>query len=305
MLRFVSRLVIRTATRRRTPTKLVAIVIPASTRPTLTPDEEISLRHLRRHLSRYDTFLIAPEGSPLRLEGVRPRFFPRKFFGSAAAHNQLTYAPELYQAFADYRYIFFYHLDALVFSDQLEAWCATGLDYIGPPWIVCPDTPWITEPRVGNGGFTLLKVQSALAVLRQRYLRDPFAYWLHRFTRNGARCAPVLHRLEPWHRRFPRVTLFRRPLEEWRQMQQPSRHNRNNDVFWSDKAPWYLPTFRVASLADGLRFGFEAAPRRCLEMAGGRMPFGCHAWARYDRAFWEPHLLDHDGLPAAKTAGTV
>jgi hypothetical protein len=26
-------------------------------------------------------------------------------------------------------------------------------------------------------------------------------------------------------------------------------------------------------------------------MNGGNMPFGCHAWERYDRRFWEPHLL--------------
>ena len=24
---------------------------------------------------------------------------------------------------------------------------------------------------------------------------------------------------------------------------------------------------------------------------GGRMPTGCHAWTKYDRSFWEPHLL--------------
>jgi hypothetical protein len=40
-----------------------------------------------------------------------------------------------------------------------------------------------------------------------------------------------------------------------------------------------------------LRFAFEAAPRQCLEMNQGRLPFGCHAWGRYDREFWTPHLL--------------
>ena len=53
----------------------------------------------------------------------------------------------------------------------------------------------------------------------------------------------------------------------------------------------YLPEFKVGTLEQGLAFSFEMEPRRCLERTGGRMPFGCHAWGRYDRAFWEPYLL--------------
>ncbi len=304
MFRYLSRIVIRRATRAPRPTKLVAIVVPLSARPALLPEEEVSLRHLRRFLGRYDIFLLAPPSSPLRIPGLRRMDFPAKFFGSAAAHNHLTYAPEFYRAFGEYRHVFFYHLDSLVFSDQLEQWCAAGVDYIGPPWIRCADTPWITRPRVGNGGFTLLNVASALAVLRAMYLRDPFAYWLHRFTRNGPRVEPVLNLLRRLQRRFPRSRVISRPLEEWEQMRHPSPHNRNNDVFWSDKAAYYHPAFRVASLEQGLRFAFEACPRACFELNGGVMPFGCHAWARYDRAFWEPFLLDGKGAaPAGSAAG--
>ena len=42
------------------PTKLVAIVVPLSKRPTLTPDEQISLRHVTHYFSRYDKYLVAP-----------------------------------------------------------------------------------------------------------------------------------------------------------------------------------------------------------------------------------------------------
>lgn len=42
------------------PTKLVAIVVPLSKRPTLTPDEQISLRHATHYFSRYDKYLVAP-----------------------------------------------------------------------------------------------------------------------------------------------------------------------------------------------------------------------------------------------------
>ena len=39
-----------------------------------------------------------------------------------------------------------------------------------------------------------------------------------------------------------------------------------------------------------LDFAFEVAPRRMLELNGHRLPFGCHAWERCDRAFWAEQL---------------
>jgi hypothetical protein len=66
------------------------------------------------------------------------------------------------------------------------------------------------------------------------------------------------------------------------------------DIFWSDEAVHYYPEFKIADVATGLRFAFEVSPRVCLERNHHQLPFGCHAWARYDRAFWEPYLLKAD-----------
>jgi len=66
---------------------------------------------------------------------------------------------------------------------------------------------------------------------------------------------------------------------------------RHEDHFWSDEAIKYHPEFRVASTELGLRFAFEVAPRYCFELNNYTLPFGCHAWPRYDRNFWEPYLL--------------
>ena len=55
-----------------------------------------------------------------------------------------------------------------------------------------------------------------------------------------------------------------------------------------------MPGFRGATVDEGLRFAFESAPRRCFELTGHKLPFGCHAWERFDRAFWEPYLLPAD-----------
>lgn len=302
MLQLAVQPLIRRYRPKRPPTKRVAVLIPLSTKPTFTPDEQISLRHVNHYLGRYDRYLLAPEGSTVAVPTMRTLTFPRKFFGSAAAHNHLTYFADFYRAFADYEFILFYHLDSLVFSDQLEFWCDAGLDYIGPPWIPCSQTPWVREARVGNGGFTLLRVRAALEVLSNRFRQRPATYWLDMFARNSERVEPVVRWLKTLQRRFPRSKLINRPIEEWEKMRSPGRNRRNNDVFWSYEAQRYLPSFKIASVEQGLRFAFEASPSTCFAMNGGQIPFGCHAWTRFDRAFWEPLLLPpNDRIDVQKT----
>lgn len=292
VLRAFNRLFIRSWKLKRPPSKRVAIVIPLSTRATLTADEQVSLRHLHHYLGQYDRFFIAPEGLQLEFPENEVKRFHPKFFGSVGAHTRLLYWPGLYRAFADYDYIFFYHLDSLAFSDQLLEWCDLGVDYIGAPWLKCPDTPWVTTPRVGNCGFALLRVEPALHALYNRYENSPGMFWLDLFTRNADLVAPIVDFLRRFQPRFPKSRLVNRPIEEWDWMQNPGPSNRNTDIFWSDKAVCYMPEFKVATFEQGLRFAFEASPRLCLELNGGAMPFGCHAWPRYDRKFWEPLLLD-------------
>ncbi|HEY0945972.1 MAG TPA: DUF5672 family protein, partial [Opitutaceae bacterium] len=165
LLRAFNRLFIRSWKLKRPPSKKVAILIPLSSRAELSPEEQVSLRHLHHYLGHYDRFFLAPEGLALDFPEHEVKRFDPKFFGSVGAHTRFLYWPGLYRAFAEYEYIFFYHLDALAFSDQLLDWCERGLDYIGAPWLNCPDTPWVTVPRVGNCGFALLRVEAALHAL--------------------------------------------------------------------------------------------------------------------------------------------
>jgi hypothetical protein len=270
------------------PTKLVAIVVPLSKRPTLTPDEEISLRHATHYFSRYDKYLVAPAGASFEHPGFQMKLFATKFFGSIAAHARLVTAPLFYETFADYKYILMYHLDSLALSDQLEQWCHTGLDYIGPPWINCPDSPWVKRERVGNSGFALMKVQSFLKVLYSpKPSVDPNQYWHEQY---GSKPKHIQYLNLP-KRFLKRLRIFnssRFHMFRWLQGRSEA------DIFWSDEAIHYYPEFKIADVATGLRFAFEVSPRLCFERNQHQLPFGCHAWARYDRAFWEPYLLKTD-----------
>jgi hypothetical protein len=277
----------------RPPSRKVAVVVPLSDRSELRPDEEVSLRQLCCVLGRYDKFLVA-SSTAIQREGFATALFPRKFFGSYGAHTRMVSWPGFYKRFEDYEYILIYHLDSLVFSDQLLEWCDAGWDFIGAPWLPCPDTPWVKKAAVGNGGFTLMNVANALRVLHNRYRENPASYWSDLMTRHGHLLGPVFGALRFLRRYFNTPKLVNWPLDHWERSEDPERYGLNNDYFWATEAKHYLPQFKVATVEDGLRFAFEGSPRMCFEMNGRRLPFGCHAWARYDRAFWEPHLVTAD-----------
>jgi hypothetical protein len=266
-------------------------VVPLSNRAELLDEEEVSMRHLLHFLGGYDKYLVAPPGISTQRRGFKVLNFHRKFFGSAAAHNRLLIWPGFYRTFQDYEYILIYHLDSLVFSDEIAPWCRLGLDYIGAPWLPCPEMPWVKEAHVGNGGFTLMKVESVLKVLYNRYRQEPPTYWADLLIRNKSQLAAFFRFLEWLQPFFPQSRIVNRPLEDLCISENPGFYGRNNDFFWSFEAEKYLPEFKVATVEQGFHFAFEAAPRTCIELNGGQMPFGCHAWTKYDRSFWEPHLL--------------
>ncbi len=269
--------------------KTVAVVVPLSNRVELTPDEEISLKHLLYFLGKYDKFMVLPRSLKIDYPGFGIKRFSHKFFGSPAANDKLMLSPKFYEAFRDYKYILIYHLDALVFSDQLMEWCKKDLDNVGAPWIPCNDSPWVKVPRVGNSGFCLRKVESCLKVINSpRYSVDPTKYW-EDFCAGKPKYIRYLNLPRKYLKRLRFFNSVKWEIS--RSQLNAGQNGYGDDLFWADRAVNYYPKFRVASFAEGLRFAFEVAPRLCFELNGRRLPFGCHAWRRYDRDFWEPYLL--------------
>jgi hypothetical protein len=271
--------------------KRVAIAVATPPRPSLTPDEEISLRHLMHYLAAFDRFAIAREGSDTEIPGCTTLHFSERFFGSVAKHAQLMLSPEFYERFADYDYVLTYHLDALVFSDRLLDWCALELDFIGGPWLDRESGRLI----VGNGGFALRRVESFMRLLTSRdYAMDPVRYWERYCAGRSAR--------ERWLNLPRKYLAYFKPFNNvQRELRRNARMQLSDDTFLADSVPLLAPWFRIASLETALRFSFDNAPRLCYETNGGELPFGCHAWFKWDRAFWEPYLL----RDAAELGGAI
>jgi hypothetical protein len=48
--------------------------------------------------------------------------------------------------------------------------------------------------------------------------------------------------------------------------------------------------FKVASVDEAIGFSFECDPRYMYQINNNRLPFGCHAWPKYDLEFWRPFI---------------
>lgn len=262
--------------------KIVAIIVPLSTRTELTEDEKISLRHLEHFLGEYDKYLVMSQSLRFDYPGFRIKRFSDRFFGTPEAYSKLMLSRKLYESFSEYKYILVYHTDALVFSNQLLEWCQTDLDYIGAPWLKCRERPEMGFSEVGNGGFSLRKVSSFLKVLDSReYAIDPRDHW----EKYYARKPKIVQYLNLPRKYLKHLRIFNGVKWEVR------RTKRNEDRFWATRAKRFYADFTIAPVELALRFAFERAPRFCFERNNCTLPFGCHAWNRYDREFWEPYLL--------------
>jgi len=270
--------------------KTVAIVVPMYKRE-MSSDEQISFACLRTHLRQYDTFLFTPDNLGKTFDGLPVKQFPAWYFQGTHTYSKLLLSPAFYRAFSGYEYILIYQLDCLVFSDALSEWCAKGYDYIGAPWVV-EENGILRFNGVGNGGFSLRKVDSFLRVLelRQRMfpalmrtLKRPFSFTRYLLHWGTSGAVSVL--------KGNTSSLLQKSRHAAQKAARASQKDfKNEDLFWSFEAPVLDPAFRIPPAEVAVSFAFETQPRFCFEQNQHALPFGCHNWSRYDRAFWEEHL---------------
>lgn len=56
---------------------------------------------------------------------------------------------------------------------------------------------------------------------------------------------------------------------------------------------------KMAPIELALEFSFDSNVRECFKRTNGKLPFGCHAWERYDFEIWKP-FIEHDGYIVAE-----
>src|SRR5690606_24202321 len=66
--------------------------------------------------------------------------------------------------------------------------------------------------------------------------------------------------------------------------------NEPEDMFICFKLKRKFPSLQIAPLEEGWSFSFEFNPRLLYQLNKEQLPFGCHAWWRYDLEFWKPYI---------------
>lgn len=172
--------------------------------------------------------------------------------------------------------------DAIVINDDLLHWCAQDFDYIGAPWFEgYGDAQEHSQiSGVGNSGFSLFRIEAAKhATLSNArwYNKEHFAMDLKKAAAGN------------WNA-MKRIVVCGGTAGELRNAWKT--YGKNCDIFWSKEIPKLRPQFRVGSLQDALKFSWEMFPARCMVLNKGALPFGFHAWAKYDLPFLRPYLIN-------------
>lgn len=257
----------------------VAVIIPVYQK-NLSDDEQLSLYHARKYLGAHQVLFMAPDKYQFPTEiGLkktdRVEYFPHEHFLSVKNYSSLLLTPAFYERFLEHEYIFIYQLDGLVFKDDLEKWCDYGYSYVGAPWryslvSLATHPNWKFLNIVGNGGVSLRKVRDHINIL-------------HKFEQHACTSTTL--------KEFFIKLVSLQTHSQWLQSN-PTSYPFNEDGFWSLEAPKYSSEFSIAPVEIASQFALEKYPEYFSnKYNNGLLPFAAHAWAKYDRGWWEARLF--------------
>ncbi len=240
--------------------KQVIIIIPIY-KPVADKYEEISFRQCIKILSKHPISIVTfKELNTDWYENLLKEaavdffieYFDADYFKSTSGYSQLMTSKEFYHRFSTYKYMLLYQLDAYVFNDELDYWCKQGYDYIGAPWFNGWNAPTKEITGVGNGGFSLRKIET-------------FRKAHYMFIKPRTKIKEYLHALG--------LLVF----------------GKNEDIVIHRFGK--AGRLKIPSEQEALGFAFDTHPALSFRMNGEKLPFGCHAWGK-NKVFWDSYILN-------------
>ena len=270
---------------------MLNVVIPIY-KSILSKDEEASLRQCLDILSSHPIRFICPDNldisnyiSILSKYDVNIDFirFDTKFFKSIKAYNDLMLNVDLYKTFENYKFMLLYQLDAWVFSDELDDWCLKGYDYIGAPWFVgynIPDKNTRLQKFAGNGGFSLRCINKFIDVLTKINSHKYDKVKVQSLKElNSELNLPWLKKYKLLKKYFSKKNLLKYYLQ-----------NVYEDIVVEKCFNKVNKDFKLAESNVALKFSFEVHPEILFKMNSNKLPFGCHAFKKYNYSFWKQYI---------------
>ncbi len=206
-------------------------------------------------------------------------FFPISFddayFANVKSYNNLMLTSYFYDTFTTHDYILIYQLDAWIFKDELDFWCEKGYSYIGAPWFEgfsAANEDSIMLENSGNGGFSLRHVKSFIELLNMRLTLRHFAVGKKISRKSYCSFLWSFLKQRPLITEVFSMTLY------------------NEDWLYANYANMIYKAFKVAPASIALSFSFEVNPKVLYVKNNYELPFGCHAFERYDPEFWQDKI---------------
>ena len=223
--------------------------------------------------------------------------FMNIYFSDITGYNRLMLSTEFYKRFKKFKYILIYQLDAWVFRDELHYWCEKEYDYIGAPWFEDFDNS-TSKSRiigVGNGGFSLRNVSGILNQIKilkqlQVILKYEKYNWEGLILRmfKIIRDVTLYSKLEP----FYKLTNGQEDYFWCVDMKNVYSEYINNKSFVAKLFKLFpIKNLKIADVETAIKFSMECQPARLFEMNNNNLPFGCHAWYKYNYEFWKPFIV--------------
>lgn len=260
----------------------VVVIVPIY-KNSLSPIEMTSLQFCKKNLKKFSIVVISPELLSkdelfidfTNQETLHVKYFDNKFFSGIDGYNNLMLNVDFYKTFIEYKYMLICQLDTLVLSSDLSTWLKKDYDYTGAPWLSGEINPIFDS--AGNGGLSLRKIKTFISIIEAKhfYYTD-FKYNTTNF-RAGIRNMIVIRILNKLQTYLPTLSYTKFFLFFYKG---------NEDYFWAFYAKFFIKEFKLSSIEDSLKFSFEVNPSFCFEQNKNELPFGTHAWERYDIEFW-------------------
>lgn len=230
-------------------------------------------------LSSYKTILSNYENLKYSFE-----YFPKKYFKNIKGYNELLLSINFYKTISEWDYLLIYQLDAYIFKDDIIDWCNKGYSYIGAPWFKETEFGYSQSFNgVGNGGFSLRKIEDQIKVLKSTkkiktlsILKEEVGWNNRNLKGKVSICTSLIKRLINKNNRF--------------NYKFTTHYKYNEDYFFSNDAKNRFDFYTTPNETEALRFAFEINPEFLYKLNNEKLPTGCHAFQKYEPEFWKKFL---------------
>ncbi len=266
----------------KSDSKLCGVIIPFYEKR-LSKKQLKIIDHNTNMLKQWPIYFVVPHSNKDYAKNlssneinIKVKSFDDYYFESISGYNKLLTNIEFYKQFENYKYILICQLEVITFRDEIKKWCGDNYSYVGAPWVKEDQAFRSEKPKlfgVGNGGFSLRKIQDCIRILKFKKNRSFFMGYILSLAKTN--------NYQDFFKQMIKYLFFSKANGEkfWTKI--------NEDFFWGLGANYTDTLFKVPSNYEALKFGFEVMPSYFYKMNNNNLPFGCHAFEKYESEFWK------------------